>query len=164
MKYKAGNSYVVRIRNKDANIIGDFIEQNSTRGRITPKKLVELAKPKRSPIHKYFTWDNKECGEKYRLYEATHIIKAIVIVIEDEPVKAFHSIIKGQSREYISLEEAQRAPNVMNEIIECALMEAQRWADRYRTYKKLTPIVRAISTTKRRIANGKGKNKQKGRK
>jgi hypothetical protein len=51
-------------------------------GRVVPSELVDAAKPKDSPAHDGFEWDNKKAGDKYRLYQARNWCRKIEIRVE----------------------------------------------------------------------------------
>jgi hypothetical protein len=42
---------------------------------VTPKEILEKAKDPKSPLHKYFEWDNSKAGEQYRIYQARHLAR-----------------------------------------------------------------------------------------
>jgi hypothetical protein len=47
------------------------------KGRLIPADLVEDARDPDSPLHAYFTWDDTEAAEKYRLHQARTIIRSV---------------------------------------------------------------------------------------
>lgn len=54
------------------------------RGRLTPEQIVNEARAKDSPIHHFFTWDDSEAAEKWRIEEARELLKRIKIVVQIE--------------------------------------------------------------------------------
>jgi hypothetical protein len=50
-------------------------------GRLTPEGVVSAARPVRSPLHNYFTWDDKVAGARHRLDEARQLIRSFEIVV-----------------------------------------------------------------------------------
>lgn len=76
-------------------------------GHLTPGIVVQAAKPKASPLHNQFEWDNRKAGEKYRLWQARKLIKIIPIRRDDtdEPqvlVPAFMHIAGETGPKYMS--------------------------------------------------------------
>jgi len=57
----------------------------ANRGRLTPRALVEAARPARSVLHGLFTWDEKRAAQKCRLDEARELIASYRVVITTEP-------------------------------------------------------------------------------
>lgn len=62
-------------------------------GQFTAAAVLAEARKKRSPLHRYFEWDDSAAAEQYRLSQAAYLIRAIVVVPENEeqftPVRAF---------------------------------------------------------------------------
>lgn len=56
-----------------------------TEGRISPERLVEDAKGKRSPLHGLFNWDMKHAAYQYWLQQAREILH-VKVVIETQQV------------------------------------------------------------------------------
>jgi len=71
--------------NANAQKVGEELE---TIKDITNKNVLEYAKENiKSELYKCFEWDDTIAGEKYRLYQANHIITSISFVIEEKPLK-----------------------------------------------------------------------------
>lgn len=51
---------------------------------VKPSDLVEAAKPKSSPAHNGFTWDNAKAAHQYRLVEARNWIRIVVVKPSEE--------------------------------------------------------------------------------
>ena len=89
MKY----SWSRRVASIDAEIVGVELERiRSLTGGLKPKDVVKKARPKRSPIHKAFEWDDDVAGEKYRVHQARNLIRAVRVVVDDgsdEPMPQF---------------------------------------------------------------------------
>jgi hypothetical protein len=58
----------------------EFAAIEEAGGRITPKAVVDAARPEDSPLHSEFTWDDSVAGEKWRLQQARHLILRIRVV------------------------------------------------------------------------------------
>lgn len=54
-------------------------------GGVKPSMLVEAAKPKTSPAHEGFEWNNSKAGHEFRLIQARTWIRKIEIVIDERP-------------------------------------------------------------------------------
>ncbi len=53
------------------------------RGVLRPDVVVDAARDESSPLHDYFTWDDGEAAEQYRLIEARKLIQVHVEVLEN---------------------------------------------------------------------------------
>ena len=58
--------------NGNAQVFGEFVEGIGEK--CDAETLVELAAPKKCPIHDMFTWDNEAAGHEYRLLEARKML------------------------------------------------------------------------------------------
>jgi hypothetical protein len=79
-------------------------EIEQIKGRVTPKTLLERARPNTSPIHELFEWDDSVAAEKHRVEQARRLIASVTITIVNvkHPVRQYHSvpvrIVTGPSR------------------------------------------------------------------
>ena len=65
---------------KDVKAIKRYLEKQFPEGVFTSKQVLELARPKNSPIHQYFDWDDSHAAELYRLEQARQLIQCVVSV------------------------------------------------------------------------------------
>jgi hypothetical protein len=123
--------------------------------------VVEKAKPKSSPIHDFFEWDDKIAGHKYREWQARYLLSQIEIVEvvdgAEERIKAFHNISiansddKTKERGYVTLADVRENQNYLDIVLENAKNEIISWEKRYSQYKKLKkfrplmPLFRAVA-------------------
>lgn len=77
---------------RNAKALCAEIEQ--IKGRVTPKTLLERARPKTSPIHKLFEWDDSVAAEKHRVEQARRLIASVTITVVNvaHPVRQYHSV------------------------------------------------------------------------
>lgn len=146
MKYKA--RAFAHIDDKDANKIGRFIEKNFPNG-LKPKQLVDAARPKNSPIHKYFEWDDSIAAEKYRQRQASKLIACLVVNIDDTEVRGYHSVRLSTGKRYVSFEDASASEDLWDQVIQSALKEIKIWQSKYSTYQELKPIFKGIEKVER---------------
>lgn len=110
---------------------------------LKPRELVEAARPKDSPIHDYFTWDNTEAAEKYRLMEAARYLllrievvrrgeKHIELVLERKRVH--HSFASGgkYGRPTFFVDQAN---------IENGIDALRKFLDRYAEFDVLVELI-----------------------
>jgi len=68
-------------------VVSEIVKRD---GLIKPSILVEAARPKTSPAHNAFEWDNKKAGSEYRLMQARQWIRKVVVVYEDREERLVH--------------------------------------------------------------------------
>ena len=140
-RYKAAKG--ARYNNKDAQVIGTHLE--SLGGEFTPEQVLEEAGSKKSPIHRFFQWNNTKAARQFRLQQARHLVNHLLIVItidnEEVGTKAFHSIEvelgDATEKEYSSFEVVINDPDRKNQIIERALAEVEAWTERWTQYSSV---------------------------
>lgn len=114
---------------------------------LKPSFVVEKAKPKSSPIHDFFEWDDKVAGGKYREWQARYLLSQIEIIEvvdgAEEPIKAFHNISitdandESKERGYVTVENVRGNQDYLDIILDHAKKEIIGWEKRYSQYKKL---------------------------
>lgn len=76
---------MTKIGNVDVEAIRSAVENIERRdGLCHPSALVAAARPKRSPLHTLFTWDDGEAAAKWRTHEARNIIRQIRVETDDD--------------------------------------------------------------------------------
>jgi len=86
-----------------AQEITRIIETNG--GEVSPVVVVKKAKPKSSPIHDCFEWDNSKAARLYRLEQAKYLLRSVTITIQDTKgreiaVRAFPNIETSEGNFY----------------------------------------------------------------
>ncbi len=156
--FKAGKGST--FNNEKAQVYGEFLwkirEENGDV--LTPTQIVGKAKPKNSPIHEYFEWDDSVAGDKWRLWQARYLIGRIEIIVEsdgeEDQIRAFHniSVQEGEEHErgYVTLKDVRENENYLEIVLAGALDEIKSWQKRYSQYKRLKvfkplkPIFKAV--------------------
>lgn len=67
-----------------AEVAGKVCEElTNTADGLTPKRLVDAARPVNSPMHNEFEWDDGVAAEKYREEQAALVIRHLIVVRTD---------------------------------------------------------------------------------
>lgn len=164
MKYEYAASECGVLSSTAAVTVGKILTQIEQRdGCILPKKIIEEAKPKTSPLHKYLTWDDSIAAEKQRLHEARMIIRSVIIVqVEDvaDDVRTVRAFVNVRSTEketrfkgkgYISTVEAMSDVGYRAQILQDALNDANAFKARYEAYKELSDIFAGIKKAEKKV-------------
>jgi len=75
------------IKNGVQKVVVNLYQKN---GLVTSESLVAAAKPKKSPAHSGFEWNDTKAGHEYRLMQARQWIRRVVIIIEDKEDRFVH--------------------------------------------------------------------------
>jgi hypothetical protein len=150
----AAYMYVGRMWRVSAQIAGEELEKIEARdGEITPRAVVEEARPEGSKLHNVFEWDDEKAAEQYRLTQASTLIRCIVVKPEEkdikEPVRMFvncNPVDDGQKKtgSYINFRSAFEDPDSRAVILANAKHELQVFRNKYNRLKELAKVFDAI--------------------
>lgn len=118
-------------------------------GTLSPQRVVEFARNKRTELHKRFDWDDTKAAEKWRLYQARAIIQVVVNVIDTRkgPIesRAYVSLDRDRGKNgYRTIVSVLDDPELRAELLEQAKNEAHLWSVRYKELTELARIHDAI--------------------
>lgn len=118
---------------------------------LRPEAVVEAAKRDDNPLHRYFTWDDGEAAQAYRLMQARALIRVAVNVIEEtsEPVRAYVSLSTDRKSGvgYRATADVMSDADLLMQLLADAKAELaafQRKYTRLREAGELLPIFKAI--------------------
>lgn len=146
------------IESKDTRLIVSFFEKKFPDGIFTANQVLDLARPKNSPIHKYFNWDDTDAAEKYRLYQARHLISCVVVEIDNKKVRKYITPVRVEHLDrtaYVEVNKARNTPDIWSQVLDRAMKDALLWEARYKNLVELTPIHNAIRKTNHKLSKGK---------
>lgn len=120
-------------------------------GAVSPQAVLDAAKPKNSPLHKLFDWDDAAAAEAHRLNQARQLIRVAVVMlpqIANSPVRQFvslSSLRKTGGASYLATvdvmaDEAQAAQALADAVT--ALQSLQK---RFRYLPQLAPVWDALA-------------------
>jgi hypothetical protein len=137
----------------NAKVAGAELERLRTlrNGRLTPGDVLDAAKAKSSPLHKAFEWDDSEAAQKYRLEQASYLIRSIEIVVvaakgkpQSTNVRAFVNVRRDHDRSYTSIGHAMSDTDLREQIVAQAWKELQDWRARYEKLSEFSKVFEAI--------------------
>ena len=96
-EFKQGARYGIA-----ADVVGSELAKiQQEHGVTTPHAVVEAGRPEDAPLHPVFEWRNEVAGEKYRVWQARNLIKAVVTIEEkngkDESTQVYVHVPKGSA-------------------------------------------------------------------
>lgn len=122
-------------------------------GRLRPVDVVAAAKPKTSPLHSRFEWDDTEAAHSYRLWQARQLISVTVDYIgagEDAVLsRVFVSLSSDRQTDdgYSEITAVMRDPKRRAELLTDALDEMRRFQKKYAELKELSAVFAAMKQT-----------------
>ena len=135
----------------DANAAGEALVQlTQDFGEfLEPEAVIEKAKPKRSPLHSGFEWDDTLAALEHRKHQARDMLKSLrVIVVNDsgqeEPKRVFLNIRTSEDQGYFLTHKVLEAPDLYDTLLNTAKTQLQSWHQRYKELGELSSVHRAI--------------------
>lgn len=129
-------------------------------GFITPATVVEEATDSRSPLHRYFTWDDTAAAERYRLIEARQLCQRYKITVETAnettvSLRQFTSVPFEDGPGYITTESALRGKDTREFVLQQAMRDVAALRQKYQTLIDFDEVLRASigKSTKRKAAS-----------
>lgn len=134
----------------DAQQVADEIK--SIGEEVKPVQIVDFARSNpQSELHKCFTWDNDVAAEKYRLYEARHIVanlKIIYINDEKEEVKTHVRFMqRNETSPNAGFKETVKMISDFDErekLLNVAIFELKQFERKYKDLTELQDVFDAI--------------------
>lgn len=151
---KKGKTMIYQWRTFDypvsAQKAGEHIEElDKKHGEITPKILVDDARPEDALMHPLYEWNDSVAAEKYRYGQARKIMSELVTVriandapeIKD-PIRAFVSVrSQNESASFRPIVAAMSDEETKKQVIENARSELDAFERKYRGLVDIIPIL-----------------------
>lgn len=145
--YKAQHG--AQFSDEDAQATGEYLEQTlGPDAGCSAELFVELAKPKRSPIHHLIQWDDAIAAQEYRLGQARHVLNHIAVVIsngKERETRAFQNVVvitdQGAERTYMPAHMVWKTPELSSQVIDQARRYLRIFTERFREYEQLAGAI-----------------------
>jgi hypothetical protein len=131
-------------------------------GRCSPLDVVKAAEDEQSVLHPYFTWDNDEAAEKFRVIQAGILIRRVKFTLvryegtEKEvslKIRAFESIPSNRGdRSYEPIEAIMADEYKKEEHLLSILNAINSYRKKYARYQELDIVWNAVDEVYRKIA------------
>lgn len=140
-------------RRDTITVVKALRELEAKQGIIRPADVVNAAKPKNSPLHGFFTWDDKAAAAKYREQEARHLIACVYVRDSDsetsEPVRAFVNVRAETDNDetaqgYVSQGAMLKNPGLQAQVIRYASDQLILWRKKFGGYQEFYQVAKAI--------------------
>jgi hypothetical protein len=126
-------------------------------GDLRPVDVVRAARPKTSPLHSRFLWDNDKAGDEYRLWQARELIRVTVRLIgsPDDGLtvsRVFVSLSadrKNSGGGYRSLVSVMDNETLRKQLLADAYAEMERFQQKYEALKELAEVFAAMRRAKK---------------
>lgn len=130
---------------KTAAILRKLAKTNG--GLLTPEAVVEFARPKTSPLHKRFLWDDTEAAHQYRLWQARQMISVTVRYVDMDgkrtPTRVFVSLSPDRDRRhggYREMVDVLSDSSLRKQMLNDAVNEMELFEMKYQTLNELSKL------------------------
>jgi hypothetical protein len=150
-----------RAKRADPQVIGEALEtiRLENGGELHPHAVVADARDAKSPLHRYFEWDDKKAAEAHRMDQARALIRSIR-VIDDKDEKsrpAFLSIRSDVGIGYHSIRDVLNSRDLRQRLLEQAQRDLDSWTARYHELREIVELIEpARRELRRRVARPRG--------
>lgn len=145
-----------RLTGLDAEKCWDALEAiREKKGEHCAADIVEAARPKRSPLHGAFEWDDSKAAQEYRLVQAGTLRRSIEVVYAEAPeipTRAFevsrvvHEPKGKVTRYFQSTDEVMSDPDKRAAVLTEALRQLQALRTKFRALQELAIVWREVDT------------------
>jgi hypothetical protein len=116
-------------------------------GRLVPKTIVDAARDRRSPLHTFFEWNDTVAAQKYRIIQATMLVRHVRVTIETptmeaREVRAYVSPYHGGG--YVRIERALSDADMRQALLAQAREDLEAFKRRYEGFEELDQVFSAI--------------------
>lgn len=163
-----------RISDADARRIAPVLRRLAAQngGKLTAKIVRDAALHPRSPLHRFFEWDQKKAAERYQLQQAMLIIKCVRYKVsmgkEEVNIGVFHRVRNDgelpraeSGPGYVTLPTVIEHKTFTDGVLERALNDLKIFRSRYEMYTQvlgpLSPVFKAIGALEKTILKKKKK-------
>lgn len=126
-------------------------------GQLTPDLVVATARPVRSSLHRFFTWDDGEAARKHRLNEARALIRSFEVVVVTRyfrvtaPMFVPDVRVASHQQGYTSLGRLRRDEDLSRETVIHELIRAAGYLARARSIAAGLNLANEIDEAERTV-------------
>lgn len=119
---------------------------------LKPSTVVEFAKNKKTALHSHFIWDDTEAANRYRLSQASWLLRFHVTVLEGtrDPVRCFVSLKSdrgGEDGSYRLMSRVLSNDDYRAQLLTDAWEDMQVFRNKYKILSELAKVFEAMEKT-----------------
>ena len=133
-----------------AQVAGEHLESLERKhGAITPRLIVNDARPTSALLHNCFEWNESVAAEKYRESQASYMLRNLVTVSvaqsqEQSEIRAFVNVVTDDDSKYVSVSTAMGDDDMRKQVLKNALSELAAFKKKYGQLSELADIFAAV--------------------
>lgn len=150
--WKAGAQFPVKAETAASTIRS--LQASLGQDSVSAKELLDASRDGDAPLHSCFEWDDSIAAEKYRLWQARHIINSIEIEVITESRPAYktrlflnvQSVAPKKQGEFVSVDLVLQNKTYRDRVLSNALLELRAFQRKYSAYEELMGVSKAIDS------------------
>ena len=132
-----------------AQVAGEQMERLSETVGLSPQTLLDANRSPDAPLHGEFEWNNETAAEKYRLTQASYLIRSIAVQKTEDreggTVRAFFKVYDDETT-YRSIAAIFEDRQSRDALLLRAIRELQAYKKKYESLSELAPIFDALES------------------
>lgn len=124
-------------------------------GILLPEKVVAAARPKASPLHSRFCWDDTKAAEQYRIWQARMLIRVTVNVVPEtglnERVWVSLKPDSALGAGYRSMVDVLSDDDMRAQLLQDALADAALFQEKYLRLNELAEVFAAMEQVTKKL-------------
>lgn len=148
----------------DAQAIGERLSALEAKGRLTPEAVVQDAKKPTSVLHSQFEWDDAQAARKWRLEQASYLIRSVTVVVEQQEQEEEARVIRAfvpisgadENRSYVPTMKALGDVEMRRQVLAQAHSELGAVARKYRELQELSGVLQALDRVGELLQSSEG--------
>lgn len=135
----------------DPELAAKVCKELEAKGSFSAEELVNVSEDENAPLHDMFEWNDTIAAKKYRIEQAKKIIRSIVVVVDDKPVR-YREFSSVSSKTYMSTMTALSSERTREILLGAAKTEMERFKAKYKTLTELAEVFDAIDSVLSEVA------------
>lgn len=126
-------------------------------GRLTPRDVIDYARPDDSPLHEYFEWDDSIAADQYRLYQARKLIARVEVNYTTENIKfSVPGFVRDpdcahDEQGYVAVAKVRSKKDVAKEIMLAELQRISSHIERAESLASYFDVQEGVKDVKKRV-------------
>ena len=130
-----------RLRKSQALALGATMTALHQRGELTPAAMVDEARDPASPTHECYEWDDSLAAEQFRLDQARHHMRSILVMVKDasgeQQIVRYAYVIEGSDEPYVTVRDLAKDKVSAQRVADQLYRDAWDLLAAYRRYSQI---------------------------
>lgn len=131
---------------------------------LTAAAVLKRARDPKNPLHRFFEWDDSAAAERFRLIQASRLVRDVRLVIdtpsgEQRSVRAFLHVVTDRGHCYEPTLEVMESPRLSAQVIDEIRQSLDHLQRKMETYEELRDARRLVVKASKKLPRPKKSKK-----